>query len=543
MINTPMLGRQETLSIDGPLQMAGKKIKAKPKQINLTAPEMQELITRVKDSGLAEKDCEIIEAMAETIQCLSQALEEKATSIKRLLNYLFGSTTETAKNVLPEDESRNQTPKPQTGNKPRPKGHGRNGASSYTGAERVIVAHPELKSGDPCPACPKGKVYELSLPAVTIRITGTAPLNATVYELSRLRCNLCGMLFTAPSPEESKWDDSATAMIALLKYGCGMPFYRMEKLQANMGMPVPASTQWELIDAGEKIVFPAFESLLGLAAQGNLVHNDDTAMKILGEIHDPESTRKGIYTTGVISFIGEHRIAIFMTGRNHAGENLGKILKQRASGLAPPQQMCDGGRQNITKGFKTILINCMAHARRQFVDVFNAFPEECRHVIEVLGVVYHHDDQAKGLSPDERMALHKEKSAPLMKELETWCREQFDQRKVEPNSELGKAINYLLNRWDELTRFLHIPGAPLDNNICERALKLAVLHRKNSYFFKTLHGAHVGDVFMSLIHTCQLAGENPFDYLTALLRNGPKVAKTPDQWLPWNYRSTLSLQK
>jgi hypothetical protein len=336
-------------------------------------------------------------------------------------------------------------------------------------------------------------------------------------------------------------------VVALLKYGCGMPFYRMEKLQAHTGMPVPASTQWELLDAAQKVVSPVFEAFLRLSAQGTLHQNDDTTKNILSELQkqDPEGTRKGIFTTGIVSIHEDHKIVLFMTGHQHAGENIAQVLEQRASGLAPPQQMCDGAKRNIPKNFQTILINCLTHARRQFVDVVKAFPEECRYVIELLGKVYHYDDLAReqGLGAEQRMAFHREKSGPLMDELKAWCEEQLSEDKVEPNSGLGNAIKYMLTRWKELTRFVHIPGAPLDNNICEQALKLAVLHRKNAYFFKTLHGAHVGDVFMSLIHTCQLAGENPFQYLTALLKNGSKVARAPEKWFPWNYRDTLSSQQ
>ena len=439
--------------------MAKNKTKGKspqPKRIDLTPSEMQSFLKRVKDRALVDEDYDIIKAMTETIRCLSQALDEKATSIKRLLGYLFGAPTETAKNVLSEDESENQssTPseRPRSEKKPRPKGHGRNGASAYAGAERVVVNHPDLKSGDPCPACEKGKVYELSLPSTLVRVVGSAPLQATVYELSRLRCNLCGMLFTAPAPDganECKYDDSATAMVALLKYGCGMPFHRMEKLQGHMGMPVPASTQWDLLDAAEKIASPALEALVRLAAQGSLLHNDDTTMKILSEIQkqDPESTRKGIFTTGIVAVHEDRKIAIFMTGHNHAGENIEEVLKQRASGLAPPQQMCDGAKRNIPKTLLTILINCLIHARRQFVDVVEAFPDECRYVIELLAKVYHHDDLARkhGYGPEERLAFHQEKSGPLMEELKAWFGEQFAQKKVEPNSGLGKAINYSLN--------------------------------------------------------------------------------------------------
>lgn len=536
--------------------MAKKKAKGKspqPRRIDLTPDQMQDLLKRVKDR-MEDRDYEVISAMTETIQVLSQALEEKTTSIKRLLRYLFGAPTETAKNILPEDDSGSQGSLPSRDSekeeKPRPKGHGRNGASSYTGAPRVKIPHPTLKSGDPCSLCLKGKVYELSLPSLVVRIVGTAPLQATVFELARLRCNLCGAIFTAPAPEkaaQAKYDDSAASMIAVLKYGCGMPFYRLEKLQRDVGMPVPASTQWEVLEAASKVVEPVHGALIHQAAQGDVLHNDDTTARILDYLReqDPPNGRTGIFTTGIVSIKDGRRIALFMTGRSHAGENLDEVLKARASGLSPPIQMCDALDRNVPKGLKTILANCNAHGRRYFVDLLDPFPQECRHVIELLAKVYHNEDMVseRGLDPHERLAFHQSESGPVMGELKTWCEEQFSLRLVEPNSGLGKAIQYLLNHWEKLTRFLHVPGAPLDNNICERALKLAVLHRKNALFFKTQNGAHVGDIFMSLIHTCQLAGENPFEYLTALLRNASKVAEHPERWLPWNYRATLSSQR
>ncbi|WP_372369484.1 transposase [Candidatus Uabimicrobium sp. HlEnr_7] len=127
-----------------------------------------------------------------------------------------------------------------------------------------------------------------------------------------------------------------------------------------------------------------------------------------------------------------------------------------------------------------------------------------------------------------------------MKEFRLWLKRQFDKKLVEENSGLGKAINYVQKRWSELTRFLHVPGAPLDNNICERALKKAICHRKNSLFYKTANGASVGDLFMLIIHTCFYAGANPFEYLTQLQRNLSRVIKAPASWLPWNYSLQLN---
>ena len=175
------------------------------------------------------------------------------------------------------------------------------------------------------------------------------------------------------------------------------------------------------------------------------------------------------------------------------------------------------------------MANCLAHGRRQFVEVADRFPEECRHVLESLAVIYHNDALAREqkLSPEERLLFHQAESGPTMEELHVWLVRQFDDRLVEPNSALGGAISYLLKHWEKLTLFLRVAGAPLDNNICEQALKKAIRHRRNSLFYKTCHGAHVGDVFMSLIHTCELCGANPFDYLTELDRHADEAAANP----------------
>lgn len=163
-------------------------------------------------------------------------------------------------------------------------------------------------------------------------------------------------------------------------------------------------------------------------------------------------------------------------------------------------------------------------------------------VLDKSGGVYHFDALARErkLSPEERLHFHQRHSGPLMQGLHDWMQAQFAEHKTEPNSGLGKAISYLLNHWPKLTLFLVQPGAPLDNNIVERALKKAILNRKNALFYKTLNGAGVGDLFMSLIHSCELNGANPLDYLTELLRHTEAVKRQPSEWMPWNYRETLA---
>jgi hypothetical protein len=125
-----------------------------------------------------------------------------------------------------------------------------------------------------------------------------------------------------------------------------------------------------------------------------------------------------------------------------------------------------------------------------------------------------------------------------MDQLQLWLEELLEKKKVEPNSGLGKACNYSLKRWQELTLFLRQAGAPLDNTLTERMLKRAIIHRKNSMFYKTANGAAVGDLFMALIDTAKLAGADPFDYLNELQRHAKEVATTPSAWMPWIYHAT-----
>ena len=330
-------------------------------------------------------------------------------------------------------------------------------------------------------------------------------------------------------------------MIALLKYGTGVPFKRLERLQGHLGMPLPATTQWELIETVAKPFRPVLEELIRQAAQGSVMHNDDTSMRILRLTREPDDKRTGTFTSGIVSIVGAWTIALFFTGWKHAGENIAEVLKQRARELPAPIQMCDALSRNTPKGVETLLANCLAHGRRQVVEVVDNFPEECRYVLETLGGVYHYDALAREqeLSPADRLRFHQEHSGPLMKDLHEWMEAQLAEHKTEPNSELGKAIAYLLNHWPKLTLFLRQSGAPIDNNI-ERALKKAILNRKNALFYKTLNGAGVGDLFMSLIYTCELNGANPFDYLTELQRHAEELKRSPSEWMPWNYRDTLA---
>lgn len=556
----------------------------KPTIVAVDDRKLEELLERA-EGALDDEDYRLIRAITESYAYIADLVDDKSTTIARLRKLLFGDRTEKTRQVIGQQseptgaagagessatsttvEAEQQQAAVSDAARSKRKGHGRNGADDYPGAIHVEVALESLAAGDACPECRRGTVYEVAQPSVLIRFVGQAPVQATVYQLQKLRCGLCGKLFTAEPPADigaEKYDATVASMIGLLKYGSGLPFNRFEGLQRNLEIPLPASTQWEIVSAPIPKLQPAHEELIRQAAQGDVVYNDDTTVKILErmgaraqqaaqraclESHEQENSRphaperKGTFTSGVISVRDGRRIALFFSGGRHAGENLQEVLRRRVADLGPPIQMCDALSRNLPRELKTIVAHCLAHARRQFVDVHDRFPDECRYVLESLQVIYHNDAQARErkLSAEERLAFHQAESGPTMEHLHVWLKRQFDERLVEPNSGLGAAINYLRKHWRQLTLFLQNAGAPLDNNVCERALKKAIVHRKNSLFYKTQNGADVGDLYMSLIHTCELCGANPFDYLTQLQRHADAVAAAPHHWLPWNYRNNFT---
>jgi transposase len=448
---------------------------------------------------------------------------------------------------------------PAGGAKTKAKGHGRRPASAYPHACHQAVPHETLRPGDPCPACGRGRLYELADPAHFLRIQGQPPLRASCWCCQRLRCCPCGAVYTAQAPPEAqgnKYDDTALALIALLRYRAGVPHHRLEQIQENLETPVPASTQSEVVMERACDLRPVHEAMKRLAAEAPLLHGDDTRGPVLefqgqrraalvdrGELPFPERT--GLHTTGTVAFLEDGRkVVLFDTGRPHAGENLKELLNLRSPDLPPPVLMTDALSANPPKGHVVIECNCLAHARRRLIDELANHPEECRFVLESLGQVFKVDALAREyrLCDELRLRLHQRQSAPVMSAIETWMRSQFEHKRVEPNSGLGKAFNYMLDRWLKFTLFLRVPGAPLTNNVCERALKAAIRHRNNSLFYRSQRGAAVGDMYMSIIYTAESNGENALAYLTALLRHAHAVAQRPLDWMPWNYRAALARQ-
>jgi transposase len=523
--------------------------------LDVNVSELTEMLGRLRPI-LSAEDYRQIENAVEALRYLEELVADQSVTMAELRRRIvIHGGTEKTREILRQIGLEDEAPRPTAPAAAVPRapapGHGRIGAAAYTGARRIVVSHTTLRSGDRCPECGKGKVYTQREPKRQIRFVGQPPLAATVYERERLRCNLCNEVFTAQAPaglDEAKYDETAVSTLGLLKYGSGMPFARLTGLQAHYGIPLPESTQYEILQEAAVGLRPVLDDLICYAAQGDVLHTDDTAAKILrlppAAISDEAAgtPRTGVFTSAIVARAAGHSIALFFTGRRHAGENLAAVLAHRAATLAPPIEMCDALTRNLPKSLEVLLAHCLAHGRRQFVQVADNFPHECRHVLQALAEVYRYDEQAReqGFSPEDRLRFHQTHSAPVMTALQGWLTAQLDEHHVEPNGGLGRAIRYLLKHWEPLTLFLRTPGAPLDNNVAERALKKAILNRKNAFFYRTENGARVGDLYMSLIHTCELNGINAFDYLTELQHHAAELTTNPGAWLPWNYRETLA---
>ncbi len=546
-----------------------------PEDVQLSREEGEALIERIERNALSAEDRQLLVKLLTFYFWLLFALREAKLSLKRFKALVFGEKPkppkppssggaagggspdgqEPATSASPDLSSAAASSTPEK--KTAPPGHGRHGADVYRAAQTVECRHEALAIGERCPACGRGTLYRL-LPGVAMRLDGHALLSAVRYELEKVRCSACGQVFTASVPAAAgteKYTTRARAVLALARYYLGLPWYRLEGFQAVVGVPVADATQWDQAELVGDCSYPIFKWLETLAAQGEVIFQDDTPQRILTLIEENHQARAraqaqgktkteertGMQTTALMVQVGARRICLYYTGRRHAGENLAALLRKREPDRGKPVVMSDALSSNNAEEATLIRCHCLAHGRRKFSELDEAFPAESAVVVNALKDVFDHDEYARveQLTAQARLAYHQRKSGPIMRKLKRWLERQTAQRLVEPNSSLGKAIAYMIDHWDTLTRFLHEPGAPIDNNLAERALKLAIRQRKNSLFYATEHSAYIASILTSVIATCVQAGVNALGYLVALQDHRQEVFANPGAWLPWNYEVAL----
>jgi transposase len=568
-----------------PHTLVDRFVKKPEEAFTLNTEQGNELIERLEGKSITDDDYSALITITRCYFWLILSLQEARISMHRFKEMIFGKkaskpntkntdngTTEQSSDKtsgstdpLATDKSNqgndaNQvsdcrgTTKPAThpdygqGNQESPTGHGRLGADAYTGATDVFLEHAIYAVGMPCPQglgrCGTLHRYKSG---ITITVDGFAPLQATRYHLEKLQCSGCRTIYTADLPpgvnSDEKYTPRAKAVLAVMHYGMAVPFNRLERLQHMMGVPFPDATQWDVVEQLGNHVYPVYDYLIYLGAQAQVIYQDDTWVRILTLMkenkHSDENARKGMYSTGLVVQTGGRTIVLFFSGRQHAGENIDRLLALREPDQGPLTKMSDALNANnpSDKTQDIIECNCNVHALRKFTEIEDFFPQATRKVIDLFKGVFNNERQVKkaNLSDDERLRYHQKHSEPHMSAIKCFVEQQIKDKAVEPNSSLGKAYQYVINHWEKLTRFLNTPGAPLENNIVERALKWMIQVRNASRFYATLHGAYVGSMFISLIATCYYAKVNPIDYLTALQQHRSALFQHPQKWLPWNY--------
>jgi hypothetical protein len=521
-----------------------------PKVTKVSQQQMDDFLAEIMTSNISEKSAEFAKMLIHGNAWLVRQLELGQLSIAKLRKLFQIQGSEKASSRKPKNDPASSNNKGSNTSEDDTKGHGRNSADAYDGAAIVDVEHPELNPGDICPAeaC-DGRLYEMSEPGTLVRVTGAPLASATRYNMQKLRCAICEIIYTAPLPEgisDKKYDANFIAMLMINKYFMSVPLYRQDRLQNYLGIPLPASTQWDLMVAFKPMLETLYKALALDASNGLALCYDDTSVKIMSEIKAAKLAKKGeksqhtCFTTGIVSLHEDHRSYLYITDNRTAGKCIAEIMALRDADLDPPIMMCDALAANIPQGISEdlyILCFCLVHARRQFYELPNGYDDVSDKVIGLIGTIYDHEAHTKGFSSEKRLAYHQEKSTPVMEELKTYLEEQ--QTAFEPNSVPGKAVDYILNRWTQLSQFLRQAHAPLDTNIVERALKLVIQVRKSSMFYKTLSSAAFASYVQSALYSAAQNEINPCDYMCALIENEHAVIENPNAWLPWHYQETL----
>jgi len=552
-----------------------------PKQIKMSSKEANALRQRIKDSSLSKDDLDVVLGLISFNTWMQYNLSRAKLTIKKLKK-LFGFKSESSKNTNnggdtaqgeeTSGDEKKQSNMPSDNNKKTEKSkppkwdpnknHGRTAAGEYTGCPIIEVDFTDsvLKSGF-CSLCnltgAEAKL-EHAEPVVLVMLEGSPLVSGYRVQLARAKCSVCETYFTASIPDKfknlSKYSHTAVSALAINHYGAGQPFKRIEGLQKAQGVPLPDATQYDLMDKFfVTSAKPVVAALKVCASNGTSNYYDDTTGRILEQtINNKNATspknKKSVHATAMLSEYEGHLIYLFQTDTQTAGKTFAELIKTRKSS-DEFLTMTDASASNFpdleeSLMSKWVISLCLSHGRRKFHDLIDqnsAGDEECRLILKIIGDVYCNERHCKSgnLSDEDRLAYHQKHSAPLMQALYTWLNNLLLHKEVEPNSPFGEAIAYLLRRWDFLTKFLYILGAALDNNICERAIKILIRYRNNSRFYKTFYGASVGDAIMSLLHTAIAANINPFDYFNALQVYNEAVNAAPEQWLPWNYQDTL----
>lgn len=521
---------------------------------------LQALIGRVEhaiEHGLAleAEDMRLLLSAIHTLMEIQSRLEENSVTLHKLRK-LLGMASSSEKRPRVDEagaaDTRDTSPRKAL-QKPRQT------KNTITPVEVLSHALQDVKKGDSCPQCAAGKLQKHE-PKVLLRVSGSSPFEAHKHVIERLKCNLCDYIVGADLPAavladggaSQQYGYSARTVMALFKHFSGIPYFHQETLNGLFGCPITASTIFDQCEYVANDCMPVYRNLKQEAANAWLFYLDDTTNHILDQKGEERPNRNGkgtrfrtgVYTSGLIAVTRSgHKIYLYNTNLGHAGEWLDDILKRRDPSLPPPIVMSDALSCNLPSVDITVVIAlCNAHARRQFVDIENNYPDEVAFVLALYGQAwtFDHEAKAKHYNDQQRLTHHQANSLPVMEQIKAWCDDVVNAPTAEQHSSLTKACRYFLKHYEGLTQFCKIAGAPIDNNLMEEGLKMKIRSRKTSHYYKTQTGADVANVLTSIIATVYRNNGNPFDYLNSIQRHKTEVKAHPAEWLPWQIMNNSS---
>ena len=525
--------------------------------VEIDRKALAELIVRIEEAiehslALSVDDLKLLLLAISTLCALQEKIEADDVTLHKLRK-LLGMVQQSERHLVSSQKSNSKKNKKNTQKKNTEKK-----TNPSKPPKLVHHAMTEYQRGQVCPACKTGKLYKFE-PSTFLRVTGHARFEAEKHIVEQLRCNACQEIYKAPLPEAVLEDGdanqmygySARTLMVIDKFFSGLPYYHQANLADIFGHSMGASTIFDQCEQVADAVMPVFYELKRQAAMAYQFLLDDTRNRILEqkpELRDKPNgkgqvLRMGVYSSGLIAQLADgHEVVLFETSLGHAGEHLGSILKLRPPGLAPPLTMSDALSSNSVIAFVIKAASCNSHARRNFFDIKSRHPAEIDWVLETYARIWKAEDVVKeeNLNPNQRLAYHKQHSLPAMQAIRDWAAKKLEEEDFEEYSALGKAINYFLRHYDKLILFCIEPSALIDNNRMEEKLKILIRGRKMAHFYKTVNGAGVGNVLISLIATAYDADENVYDYLVALQKHRQHVKENPAIWLPWNYKKTLN---
>jgi transposase len=364
-----------------------------------------------------------------------------------------------------------------------------------------------------CPTC-GGELDEMTGQAETSeRITTvkvTYQVEHHVRQKYRCRCNAA--VVTAPGPAQvlpgSRYAPEFGVGVAIAKYADHLPLERQVKMMAREGLTVDSQTLWDQLNAIARHLEPTYEALGRQVLEAAVINVDETRWPIMGSTAPAKGTVWGIRSP-TIAFYRMLPGKSADEGRQLLAGYHGVVV---ADGFAVYEVLARDG-----PGFT--LVHCWAHAKRKYDEVAEHWPVACAEINALIGELYAIERLVPGPFPGEadaqacRRELRQERSRPVLDRIWHWATVQVGL----PRSDFGKAVRYMLERWEGLTRFVEDPRIPLDNNAIERMLRGPVVGRKNHYGSRSWRGTQVAAVFYTLCETAKLIGVDPQAYLLRAL--------------------------